>query len=263
MGLTIFVHATKSLRGLQIVDGIVEPSYLYAMTEQKDRNMSKGPWINLRKAFDLANEIGEQKVAEKVDLHLNAAMETISEKLSVAPADVLSEGSRLAKSVLDNLSRANEVDRLSINYLAGRLAAASDVLGYAARQTADEDLLKVARMQPYATILSTLYQKPLRNTDLVKALGKDKAHVSRALDILRSKDAVVSHREGRELYNALTPVGRAVVDAGIQDARRAPLASSSVHCLAAEAPVPEFDLRSREAPLDLPSGVIPTLRASY
>jgi hypothetical protein len=227
--------------------------------------MSTIAWSSLRKAAESIDKIADTTVAQKVDLYLDATLETISDRLSVAPVKTLSEGSRLAKDVLDALSRSSDVDRLSTNYIAGRLAAASDVLGYAARQTADEALLPIARMQPYARILAALYERPMRNSDLVTLLHKDKGQISRNLTELRKHEAVTSHKNGRELYNALTPVGRLIVEAGIQEAHKAPLENASVHSFAAELPVKSpdsYSIRDRAPRKALTGSQIPMLHVS-
>ena len=165
-------------------------------------------------------------------------METVADTLSTATSKVLREGAMLAKSALGTLDRAAEVQECSASYLAGRIAAIADVLGYASYQTSDETVIALVRRQPYSSIVAALNEQAMRNLDLANHLGKDEAQISRSLKDLREEGAVTSHKRGREVYNSLTPVGRLVVEQGLIDAARRPIGESTL-----------YDLNARRAPV--------------
>ncbi|WP_216333554.1 helix-turn-helix domain-containing protein [Rhizobium sp. X9] len=212
-------------------------------------------WNSFDIVKDLVAKDDFKTVAEKVDLALNASMEAVADVLPTAAAPVLRQGVEAAAGALSTLRSRIRADRLSPDYVAGRLAAALDIMGYAASATADEDAIKKAKQQPFARILDMLAAKSLRNTEIAAALGQDKGYISRLLDELRAMEMVTSHRHGRDLYNALTPVGRLVVDEGVETARRAPLAQSKIVNLG-------FSLDNRPTPPDVRTAEVPRISAT-
>ncbi|MGK9055247.1 helix-turn-helix domain-containing protein [Neorhizobium petrolearium] len=228
----------------------------YVLVERESLNMRNLLWESFEIVKNLANAGEFKTVAEKVDSALNASMETVADVLQTAAAPVLRDGLDAAMSALNTLRRTERTERLSPDYAAGRLAAAIDILGYAASATADEESVKKARQQPYARILELLAGEPLRNTDIVQKLGKNKAYISRLLDDLRGMEMVTSHRHGRDLFNALTPIGRLVVEEGVEAARRAPLGESKIVAIGA------YDLGRLSAPVGVKQSELPRLSAA-
>lgn len=216
--------------------------------------MSSLRWDGLSKIQEILASYDPEQ-ANKVDMILASVMETVADILPTASAPVLREGVKAAKAALETLDRTLQVDESSPSYVAGRLAAVLDVLGYAAYQTADEAVVDMARKQPYALILAALATGAMRNVDLAAALQKDEPRVSKWLAALREHGAVTSHKRGRELFNALTPVGRLLVEQGWQDERRAPLEASQVHSLEAH----RFDLSKRRAASHAQPAALPRL----
>jgi len=214
-------------------------------------------WSGLTKTAELITADGSTAL-KKVDGIIASVMEAIADALPTASASVLREGSRAAKSALETLNQKTDVDENSPSFVAGRLAAAVDVLGYAAHQTADTAILELARMQPYARILAALAKGAMRNVDLAKQIAKDEQRTSKWLTELREHGAVTSHKRGREMFNALTPVGRLVVEQGWQDARRAPLEDSEVYKLGGK----RFDLSKRPAATDAQPSILPRISAA-
>lgn len=213
-------------------------------------------WDSFDIVKDMVTNNDYEKVAETVDKALNASMETVADVLPTAAAPILREGAEAASGALAALRGMPNSNRLSADYAAGRLAAAVDILAYAASATADEAAVKKAKQQPYVQIIELLAQRPLRNTEIVGKIRKNKAYVSRLLDELRAMDVVTSHRHGRDLFNALTPVGRLIVEEGIEDARRAPLGESRVFDLGA------YSLASLPTPSDIKQSQLPRLSAA-
>lgn len=204
-------------------------------------------WDNLRNINRIIAYGDLARSAEKVDGLLNAVSEAVADSLPGATAGLLQEGAGAAVGALNALRSKKNFDRLSSDFIAGRLAATADVLGFAAASTADETAIAKARQQPYARILQALHGAPLRNTDLTRDLGIHKSQISRYLTELREMEMVTSHQQGREVFNGLTPAGRLVVDEGIEDRQRAPLVRSNLHDFSA------YTLANRNAPTDAQS----------
>jgi DNA-binding transcriptional ArsR family regulator len=223
--------------------------------------MESSIWIGLESVKELAEKLDQPAIAEKVDAILAGVMETVADVLPAAPVGQLREGAMSAKAALERVERAGGVNETSSSYIAGRLAAAADVLGYASFQTADDAAVEIAREQPYAGILAILAEGALRNVDLATKLRKDEPRVSKWLAALRGAGAVTSHKRGRETFNALTPVGRLVVEKGHVDANRRPIDSANVFTMGAYGRG-EFDLSRLPTPVGVTREYVPTLSAS-
>jgi DNA-binding MarR family transcriptional regulator len=215
-------------------------------------------WDSFRDASEMLENGISESVSLTVDLLVNASLETVADALPVSPASVLREGGQAAKSLLNLIASKAELDRTSLPFLAGRISAAVDVLGYAAHQTADEKVLDIATTQPFAKLLALLAERPHRNVDLVKSLGKDKSTISKLLGTLRQNEAVTSHRHGRETYNALTPVGRLIVEKGIEDRRRISVENSRVFDFGSH----RYNLNAVPPPANVETGELVRISAS-
>lgn len=238
-----------------MVDLIVDYPYYPHMRVRHVGAMNHIVWDNLR-FINKIIENGEFKsLASKVDGLLNSVSEAVADALPSATADLLHDGAGAAVGALNTLRSKEKIDRLSLDFVAGRLAATADVLGFAAASTADETAVAKARHQPYARILQALHEAPLRNTDLTRNLGVHKSQISRYLTELRDMEMVTSHQQGREVFNGLTPAGRLVVEEGISDRQRAPLAQSNLHDMKA------YSLANKNAPNDAEPTIPALIRA--
>jgi len=186
-------------------------------------------WDSLREIRGIVASGDLEASASKVDGMLNAVMESVADTLPSATTQRLREGAEAAIAALNTVRSKKTIDRASIDFAAGRLAAVADILGYAAVATADEAAIERARQQPYARILQEMFEAPLRNIDLAVRLGVHKSQVSRYMSDLREMEMVTSHQSGREVFNALTPVARLVVEEGIERRSKVPIADSNVH----------------------------------
>ncbi|MBY3432746.1 helix-turn-helix transcriptional regulator [Rhizobium laguerreae] len=144
---------------------------------------------------------------ETADASLAATAETIADLLPTASVEVLREGFAEASGALSRLRKIGVNDQ-SPEFIAGRLAAIVDILGYAVAVTADEEVVEKAAQPKYRGILEALLGEPLRDLDLSVKIGEDIAFVSTALYDLREIGLITSHRRGIEVYNDLTPLGR-------------------------------------------------------
>lgn len=176
--------------------------------------MTAAYWKILIEISELVARDGRAALGEKTGGMLAAVSETVADILPTASAKVLREGMAEAALALAKVKGVAQVNRNSPDFVAGQLAAITDILGYAASVTADEDEVNKATQPPYVEILTALASDALRNVDLGDRLGKDEAYVSRLLDHMRSMGVVTSHRRGREVFNTLTPVGQLLSGGG-------------------------------------------------
>jgi DNA-binding MarR family transcriptional regulator len=165
---------------------------------------------------------------EKVDSLMTAAVERIADGLASMGKKELQEGAAAARAALEQMEEIHPMDPISPAFIGGRLASAADLLGFAASRAAQEAAASMAKRSPYAQTLSELSRHPLRNRDLGDKLGKSEAHICRILRELRDLDLVAPQRRGREVFNVLTPIGRMMVEEGIQQERRRPLATTNI-----------------------------------
>lgn len=220
--------------------------------------MSDTTWYSLDLAKEALQSVEDGIVAEKVDFAISAVMETIADVLPTATAPVLKKGVAAATEAMNLLHSKSRVNRKSVDFVAGRLASVIDVLAYSTSATADEAAVAKARQKPYSDILQWLSDGAQRNADLVVKSGWNKAYVSRLLDELREMELVTSHRSGREVFNALTPAGRMIVDEGIQDIRRIPIRDGNVHNFGAA----RFNLAEIPGPENTQEAELPKLSAA-
>lgn len=146
------------------------------------------------------------KVDATVDAMLSALSETIADALPTANQTVLSEGALALRRALD---AAGEVDEASATFAAGQLAAAADLLGFAAGRAASDEAVALAARPTHSALLAALTKDARSNGYLQKALGGvTDAYVCRLLKELRTASLVTTQKRGREAFNTLTPVGR-------------------------------------------------------
>lgn len=167
-------------------------------------------WAIIDDIAALLRSEGAERVDRKVDGLLAALTETIADALPTASQAVLREGAQAARRALD---AAAGVELGSASFAAGQLAAAADVLGFAAGRAADDEALALAQRGPHAALLAELVGGARSNAQLREALGgKTEEYVCRLLRELRDAGLVATQRRGREAFNALTPVGRLLTE---------------------------------------------------
>ncbi|WP_321890212.1 hypothetical protein [Paraburkholderia bannensis] len=181
----------------------------------------------------------------KVDALMSAAMERIADGLVSMSQETLQEGAVAARVAFERLDELHPIDPTSPAFIGGRLASAADLLGFAASRTALEGAASLARRSPYAQVLSALAENPRRNVDLGVKFMKSDQQICRLLKELRDADLVVPQRRGREVFNVLTPIGRLIVEDGIQEMHRAPLERTNVVDFSANKKVALADLQPR------------------
>lgn len=140
---------------------------------------------------------------------LNAVMETVADVLPSASASSLREGSIEATRALSSVVAASgsSVDRLSPDFIAGRLAAIIDILGYAAASTAEEADIEAARKAPYAGIILHLADGRLLDTDIARRTGMSEEETAAVVLELARMGMTSRMMLGTSWFNTLTPVG--------------------------------------------------------
>lgn len=190
-------------------------------------------WETLKKVSSLIDP-NSAKVDLKADALIGATMERIADVLPTASQVSLQSGVIASRQALEAVTRAHSIDKTSVEYVAGRLAAATDVLGYASSRSASDEAIHLAQRAPYSNVLAALAAGPMSNVELATRLDRSEEHACRLLGILRDAELVSSQKRGRERFNTLTPIGRLAVEMGVQERQRVPLQATKIHDLSAE-----------------------------
>jgi len=211
----------------------------------------------LRKAAEIASGNAE-KVDLKVDRLLSAVLEGLATSLPTSNEATLKEGAGVSRQALMTIAANHQMDPQSPNYVMGRIAAVTDLLGYSAAAMTSDAAVDLAKRHPYADILKKLADGPARNVDLAAHIDQSEEHVSRTLlKQMREHGLVVSQRRGREVYNAISPAGRLVVELGIQKSQRAPLEETNIHDFVAR-----FSMRNLNPVEAIEGSKLPLLNAA-
>lgn len=200
-------------------------------------------WTIFDEIAALLASSGDKKIDRKVDGMLAALSETIADALPTANQAVLRDGAKAAKRALETLAG---VEQRSTSFAAGQLAAAADVLGFAAGRAADDETVLLAKRPSYAALLRALAGVSLTNTELSRAVGRTEEHVCRLLRELRQADLITTERRGRNAFNVLTPVGRLLLEDREPVGLRMPILSAQVR--------PGYQLTILKAANDLGDG---------
>lgn len=156
------------------------------------------------------------KVDATVDAMLSALSETIADALPTANQTVLREGALALRRALD-VTRG--VDEEAAAFAAGQLAAAADLLGFAAGRAASDEAIALAARPTHFKLLAALTEDARSNSYLQNALGGvTDAYVCRLLRELRAAGLVTTQRRGREAFNTLTPAGRLIASQALAQA---------------------------------------------
>jgi len=163
------------------------------------------------RTWNILDEIGAKASghSSEIDAMLNAAMELVADVLPSADGRELGEGALAAAHALAVLMAGgrNQVDRESMDFQAGRLAAIVDILGYASAMTAMDGDVEKARTESYSKIIGVLKDGPLTNADVAARARLDFDAVAENLSELQRIGMITSHMHGTNRYNLLTPVG--------------------------------------------------------
>ncbi|WP_173088737.1 helix-turn-helix domain-containing protein [Devosia sp. 1635] len=208
-------------------------------------------WTIIEEIADFLASTSDKTVDRKVDSLLAALSETIADALPTANQAVLRDGAKAAKRALEALAG---VEHYSTSFAAGQLAAAADVLGFAAERAAGDEAVALASRPSYASLIRALAGGALSNTDLSRIVGRSEEHVCRQLKELRQAEVITTERRGRNAFNVLTPVGRLLAEDRMTDGIEVPVSGPKS---------PIYQLTTLEAANDLGDGTeLPRLKVA-
>lgn len=169
--------------------------------------MSEAYWRPLAEISDIAAG-GGASCLDKADPLLAAVAETVADVLPTASASTLRAGASEAAAALAAIRQLGLVDEGSSDFVAGRLSALIDILGFAAASTLDDDSAHKAMQPPYRELLKALSGGARRCADLVLSMDRMQEEISSLLHDMRVLQVVTNHRRGVDVYFELTPAGR-------------------------------------------------------
>lgn len=168
--------------------------------------MSEAYWRPLAEISDIAAG-GGASCLRKADPLLAAVAEIVADVLPTASASTLRAGASEAAAALAAVRRLGPVDEGSPDFVAGRLSAIIDILGFAAASTLDDDNVHKAMQPPYSGILKALSGGARHCADLALSMDKMQGEILSLLHDMRVMQVVTNHRRGVEAYFELTPAG--------------------------------------------------------
>jgi len=131
-------------------------------------------------------------------------------------------------------------------YRLGQLSYAQALASKAMDRRVPDEFISLINDAKYLPLISALWQRDLNGRDLASQVGESDESISRKLSLLRDKGITDFWREGRQVFNHLTPAARAAAPASCRVA--APAAASA----------PQNALRDRLERLDPRMSSIPS-----
>lgn len=171
--------------------------------------MQRGVWRSLEQLGNDLTTADSDAIDPKWDRLVAASLSTAANVIADADLAAMKDGVNRTHRLAGILTRHHGADRTSASYLAGRLSAVADVLGYASEQCADADFVPTISAAKFSPLLRQLADGARTNAHLAKAIGQSEENVCRLLGELRKVGAVLSHRRGRQMYNDLSPAAKA------------------------------------------------------
>lgn len=147
---------------------------------------------------------------ERIGRMLDAAMETVADILPGSDGRVLSEGTTAAAHALARIqSNSKEpINRQSADFLAGRLAAIIDILGFASARTVYASDIETAMQEPYAGIITALGEHgPQSIEDLAATRDIHPVTMPDYLGELAKMGMTTQVAHGLKVCHVLTPAG--------------------------------------------------------
>lgn len=152
----------------------------------------------------------DQGRADKVDRLLNATMEGVADTLPTMTAKEMRAELGQAARASALLHSGQLIDRLSPAFMAGRLAAVIDILGYAESATADETAVGVAGERTNAQVLGAIADGKLTPAEIARVTGREEPATRATLAELCCAQLVARFPRGATHEYKFTPLGRIV-----------------------------------------------------
>jgi hypothetical protein len=171
--------------------------------------MNELAWRGLLEISEIA-EGADAKALSNASTVVSAVTESVADLLPIASPSVLRSGLSASQSALAAINRMRVDLNASPDFLAGQLAAITDILGFATASILDDACASQAMMGPLAEVVIALRGGSLRAFDL--SYDKPEAAIRRMLDDLIAMQVVTNHRRGDVTYSQLTPAGKLLVE---------------------------------------------------
>lgn len=137
---------------------------------------------------------------------MDAACESVVDLLDTAEKPALDAAFRSARTCLNAVNRA-DIDESSPAFLAGRLTAMTDILGYAAAQTVDPDTVKFVSQGNFPQLIAAMSRDIETIPEIAKRAGLNGFDATINLGLLMPHNVVVRHRIQGKVMFSLSPLG--------------------------------------------------------
>jgi hypothetical protein len=162
----------------------------------------------LRRVEELVSTPIDMGRADKAGRMLDATMETIALNAGNVTRGELVKGYETAVAALRRIGANHGIDRSSPAFLAGRLASAADIFGYAAEVTAGDELEALMDFPRNAAVIRALADGRETAPDIAAATGLEEGVVMAVLGELCCASAVSMFGAWIGRVYVLTPSGR-------------------------------------------------------
>nr|WP_250808606.1 hypothetical protein [Neorhizobium tomejilense] len=163
-----------------------------------------------RRILDLTAKPLDHANAERLSALLDAASEQAADIIPTATRQELERAAQDAAAAMNFLRRNHDIDRRSPEFLAGRLAALTDVYGYSAAVTADADIAAPLANPVYAAVFDAISRGFTSDDEIASEAGEEPAAIRPIIAELCCASLIVEFRHGRGRHYGLSSVGRLV-----------------------------------------------------
>lgn len=173
---------------------------------------------DMRRHFEINQDLPPSVltvIAERLDSVTSSGTESALGILAKELLAILRAALRTApeEAASAALGSAQATTALRSAYTLGQLSFAQLVAAQAAARRAGDDFLALLSSTRFRKYAEALFGGDLRNVDLAQILGVSEEHVSRNLKILREEGIADFRREGRDVWNFLTPAAYSAMEA--------------------------------------------------
>jgi len=98
-------------------------------------------------------------------------------------------------------------------YRLGQLSYAQSLASKAVDRRVPDEFIAMVNDIKYLPLIKAIWHRDLNGRDLARAVGESEESVSRKLNVLREAGVTDFWREGRQVFNQLTPAARATAPA--------------------------------------------------
>jgi hypothetical protein len=179
--------------------------------------MACNPWKSLDDMIAVLT--AENVVADEFRAQFDAVLKQAAtaaqaiHTIAACDRETMLEGAEKASRLIAILEVRFGADRDSPSFMAGRLEALSDVLGFGAEQCAPAGFADVVLSEKYKPVLVVLKDGAKTLVELAETLGQQPEVVRGLLDELQYQGVTLSHMRIRTRYHQLSPAAQSLLDA--------------------------------------------------